>query len=158
MAQNEKDDVIAAALAAGKTQEQAAEVAGVGRRTVVRRLTDPKFKALVTHYRQEIVNETLGLYASAGPKTLRAMEAVLDDGNAAHRDKIKAAEKIIELFLKLQSSFEVVERLKAIEDKLGIDGVNPAKDPESGTEGSAGADGDHEGSTASHHDPAESEE
>ena len=59
-----------------------------------------------------------------------------------HRDKIKAAEKIIELFLKLQSSFEVVERLKAIEDKLGIDGVNPAKDPESGTEGSAGAEGE----------------
>ena len=101
-----------------------------------RREFDPAFQARITHYRRLIVSETIGLYMEAGPKTIKALEAVLDNPKAKVSDKIKAAEKIIELMLKMQTQFEVDERLKALEDKFGT-GINIKPDRESGSEGQA---------------------
>lgn len=137
MVHADQDDVIAAALAAGKTQQQAADLVGVSRQTVVRRFADPIFQQRIAHFRRGLIAETLGLLMKAGPDAVASL-ALIAEGGERDSDRIKASERILEITLKIQASIDYEERLKAVEAQLGIGG---AAKPERPT-GEGGANGE----------------
>lgn len=137
MTHDEKDDVIAAALAAGKTQQQAADIAGVSRETVKRRVALPDFQRRVAHFRREIIGETLGLLMKAGPDAVASL-ALIAEGGEKESDRIKAAERILEITLKIQASIDYEERLRTVEAQLGIGSTSTAAGQPTGEGGPTG--------------------
>ncbi len=145
MLQNDQHEIIAAGLAAGKTHEQAAKLAGVHRTTVTRLCGAPEFQALVATFRRQIVDRTLGLFIDSGAEAIEALREIVKDKNKKDSDRIKAAEKIIELHLKLKSDVDYEGRLQSLEDKFAAAEISPpnggtgAKDSTGAEAGPAGA-------------------
>lgn len=73
-----KDDVIIAALASGKTQVEAAEIAGVGRHTVIRRLQDPEFKGRVDAMKAEVVSQITDKIMALALRAVHTMGELMD--------------------------------------------------------------------------------
>ncbi len=108
-----KDDIIAAALAAGRTYREAGEAAGVSERTVRRRLQEPRFAAQVKQEQAMLVKrvadglagsalaavETLqSLLLPASPPVVRcrAAQAILSSSRT-WRDAADSEDRIVQL-------------------------------------------------------------
>jgi hypothetical protein len=113
------DDLMAAALAAGKTQQQAADAAGVSRRTVVRRLTDPAFRDRVTQLRLEAVTRGLGILAGGIVGAVEQMIELCRHGKD-ESVRLRAAVAIADTCHRYWTEFDLAERLRRLEVKLGV--------------------------------------
>jgi hypothetical protein len=82
----EGDDALLLALAGGKSQTAAAELAGVCRDTVQRRLRDPEFRARIEAARSDMIERAVGQMAEA------AVEAVATLRNLLTNDKTPAVQ------------------------------------------------------------------
>lgn len=71
-----KNDILALALAKGRSVADAAVEAGVGRRTAFRRLADPTFKARIQALRGEMVAEALGRLADGMSEAADGLHAL----------------------------------------------------------------------------------
>jgi tetrahydromethanopterin S-methyltransferase subunit E len=89
------DDVLLAALVAGRTSAQAATTANVSRATVSRRLTDPIFRQRLAALRHEILQQAVDLTSTLTVRALTYLGAVLIDENEPTRDRMAAAKAII---------------------------------------------------------------
>ena len=70
--------VITAALAAGSTQAEAGQKAGVSERTVRRRLSDPDFVMGIERARLELLDRSLGKIAAAASLGVHTLESLLE--------------------------------------------------------------------------------
>ena len=107
------DDALTVALAVGATVQEAARKAGIGERTVYRRLADPAFRRRVAELRGEMIGRALGKMAdgmTAAADTLRKL--LKAEGESV---RLGAARSILELGNKLRESVELEERLCALE-------------------------------------------
>lgn len=105
------------ALAAGKTQKEAAEYAGCTTRTIRRRLEDPVFRLELDELRREVVRQTSSSLAQAASTAIATLEA-----QCAERDpwlRQKAAAILLDFDAKRQDR-EIEERLCALEERLGL--------------------------------------
>ena len=110
------DAALLAALAAGRTSGQAASIAGVGVRTVTRRLADPAFQQRLAHYRAELVDQTAAGLTSAGLAAVNTLVHLLNAD--AESVRLGAARSILELGRKARESAEIEERLAALEAEV----------------------------------------
>ena len=119
MSTNEHTDrALAAALGAGASYSRAAEVAGVGKATVTRRMADPAFRAHVAELRSDHVRRVelrLGELAGAA---LEALEALMADVGAPAQ-RLGAAKAVLEGVLRFREAGEVERRLAELEARLG---------------------------------------
>lgn len=110
------DGTIAGALAMGATRDEAAAAAGVSRRTVHRRLSDPDFRATVAESRARITADVLtGAAGLAGRAVERLGELVEDDNPHV---AIQAARTILTVAADFGERAELAERVAAIEAVL----------------------------------------
>jgi hypothetical protein len=113
------DEALVTLLAGGATRQQAARSAGVGERTVYRRLEDPDFRARIERARADMLARTSAMLTAAGAAAagtlVRLLQAELDTV------KLTAAVRIIELGTKLRESEELERRLAALEEQLAAD-------------------------------------
>jgi hypothetical protein len=95
-----KDELMAAALAAGATRAAAAEVGDVSERTVRRRLNDPEFAARVRELRAEAIAAGLDKLAEV---LTRAVDTLVHLMDKSENDfvRLAAAKAIIENLLRL---------------------------------------------------------
>jgi AcrR family transcriptional regulator len=108
------EDELILALAAGATVREAAEKAGVGERTVYRRLADPDFRRSVSRARGRLFDTALGRLASLGGKAAGIFERLMesDQPSVARR----AAKAVLELGPRLRET-ELEERVSRLEEK-----------------------------------------
>ena len=111
------DSVLLAALAAGRTAQQAAQEAHVGVRTVTRRLADADFRAALAAARQVMVAQALGVLAGAAQQAAETLERNLTCGTPSV--EIAAARTILTEAQAAIALTEVQERLAALESRLG---------------------------------------
>jgi hypothetical protein len=139
------DDVAAAALAAGKTVQQAAELAGVSARTIHRRLKDdPGFRRQVHELRAQMLGQAAGRVADGMAEAADCLRELLKA--KAESVRLSAARSLLELGVRLRDSVELGERIAALESALkggaaggGADGeAEPAGGPGPGAEAGAG--------------------
>ena len=107
------DDVLVAALAAGSTKQEAARLAGVGERTVYRRLDDPQFRRRIEQARAELVGQTVGRLTDASTAAVATLRALLEAENESVR--LGACRTILELGRNLRESEELERRLAVLE-------------------------------------------
>lgn len=110
-AEFEKSDaLLIAALAAGKSHDQAAKLAKVSRATVTRRLTDAAFRQAVQDAQGELVERAIGVLsesATAGAEKLRKLLSAKSE-----TVQLGAAKALIDSIVKLRDHSEI-EKLKA---------------------------------------------
>jgi hypothetical protein len=111
------DDAVLLALACGATAENAAKKAGVGIRTVNRRLADPNFKKRLTEIRADILKRATGVLTAA---TMEAVKTLMDLQKPATPAAVRlgAARTILEFGIKLRDSTEMEERIAALEAQM----------------------------------------
>ena len=108
---------MALALACGASAENAAQKAGLSRRTAYRRLADPAFRAQVTELRAEIVRRTAGVLTAAGMTAVKTL-TMLQESAVSESVRLGAARATIELSCKLRENVGWDERLAALEGRL----------------------------------------
>jgi hypothetical protein len=114
------DTALVLALAAGRTARAAARDAGLGERTVTRRLADSDFRRRVFELRAEMVRRALGKLAEGMAEAADTLRRLLRAESESVR--LGAARSILELGDRLWEGVEVAERLRAVEERLAADG------------------------------------
>jgi hypothetical protein len=105
------------ALACGATPENAAQKAGLGLRTVYRRLAEPGFRARVDAVRADIVRRLAGVLTTASIGAINTF-TTLQASAVSESVRLGAARATLELGCKLRESVELTERLAAVEVRL----------------------------------------
>lgn len=107
---------LAMALASGVSITDAAEQAGVCRKTVQRALARPAFRRLVARYRNELIAAALGKMADSMTRAADAIAGLLDEQDPAIR--LRAARALVSLGQRLRDSVDVSDRINEIELEL----------------------------------------
>lgn len=116
--------VLVAALGSGASYQRAAEIAGVGKATVTRRMADAGFRARVDVLRRDHVRRVeirLGDLSCLAIDTLE--ELLVDTDIPAHR--LGAAKAILAGLLRFREAGEVEQRLAVLETRLALNGHAP---------------------------------
>ncbi len=109
------DPVLIAALAGGATNVDAARQAGIGEKTVYRRLEDRDFRRRVTEARSAMVARAVGTLADASSDAATTLRKLLDAESETVR--LGACRAILELGVKLRESEDLEARLAALEEQ-----------------------------------------
>ena len=112
----ERDELIALAIASGKSRAEAAEAAGVSTRTVYLKLADPAFIALVNSTRARIIGEAVGKLAGAASA---AVDALASLAKAADSDsaRVSAAKAILQQLVAIRVHEELEARVTELEGR-----------------------------------------
>lgn len=101
------------ALASGDSVKQAAERAGVGERTVYRRLADQEFMLKVNKARHMMIGQAVGKLSVNCAKAAEVLEKLLDSDNP--RIRLQAAKTIMDSAIKLSDNWAIEMRLGHLE-------------------------------------------
>ncbi len=101
------------ALACGDTVKEAAERAGVGERTVYRRLADQEFMRKVNKARNMMIGQAVGKLSLNCAKAAETLEKLLDSDNP--RIRLQAAKAIMDHAIKLSDNLAIEMRLGHLE-------------------------------------------
>lgn len=114
-----QDEVLVAALAAGRTYEVAGELAGVSGRTVARRMAEPAFAREVAARRSEQVQTLAGLLTSLSSAAVAAVASCLEDEDP--KTRLAAVKLILDHGPKLHHQLGVATDVAEIRRQLGLD-------------------------------------
>jgi hypothetical protein len=109
--------VLILALARGASYDEAAKAAGVGERTVVRRMRDPAFRTEVERVRTALLEVAMGRLAATVSAAVDALEDLLSPGTVPTVRR-GAADAILGHALRLREHLELDGRLTALEARL----------------------------------------
>jgi hypothetical protein len=109
-----KDHVLAAALAAGTTNKDAALEAGIGVRTAQRRMELPEFRALVSRYRDQRAAQVGDRLAALAAKAVETMEDLMSSETAA-AVRCRAAQTVLAANRSYREDAEIEDRLRLLE-------------------------------------------
>jgi hypothetical protein len=110
------DDALLFALAAGQTIRDAAISAGLGEKTVYRRLANPAFRRRVADLRREMVAAAVGRLANAMAESADTLRSLLQA--TAESVRLGAAQALLELGYKMCEVAELEERIRNLEQSL----------------------------------------
>jgi lambda repressor-like predicted transcriptional regulator len=120
----EKRSLLALALASGTSIKDAAEEAGISRRTVERCLARPAFRRLVARLRGDLVATALGRLTDNMTRAADAVAALLDAPEPHLR--LRAARALMSFGLKFRDSVDVTDRIRDLERELARrQGIEP---------------------------------
>jgi hypothetical protein len=114
------DDVLAAAVAAGKLLAEAARDAGVSERTLRRRLGEADFRARVAQIRATMIDQAAGRMSDMLAEAADALRQLLQSRSEGTR--LTAIGKAFELALRLHDVEQVEARLRQLEEQVGATG------------------------------------
>lgn len=110
------DAALIAALAAGRTQAEAAELAGVSERTVRRRLEGAPFRRAVARQRAASLERAAGVLAAMIDEAAATLRAVMADPDAPASSRVAAARTVLLLGQDLHERAGLEERIAALEE------------------------------------------
>jgi hypothetical protein len=111
-----KDVLLAAALASGKTASAAARQMELSLSTVQRRMAQPEFRQLVSDLRGEMLAAALGRMTDHMTRAADTFAALLDSDNPALR--LRAARALVTLGLRLHDAVDIASRMREVEAEL----------------------------------------
>ena len=120
-----QDEVIGAALAAGRSYDEAAAAANVSARTVRRRMADDRFAAEVRTLRAERASRLSARLLELGHDAIGVLARAMEDEQAGIQ--LRAAQTALTLGQRYRREVEMAERLAAVEHRLDLAlGVGPS--------------------------------
>jgi hypothetical protein len=124
------EDALILALAAGATAREAAERAGMGERTVYRRLMDAEFRRAVGEARARIFDSAVGRLTGLTDKATETLARLMESEKPS--EALGAAKAVLELGPRLLKAAELEEQICRWEDEA--DGKIDANDTRAGEE------------------------
>jgi hypothetical protein len=112
----QKEAMLITALAAGKSQVEAARLAGVAERTVRRRVQDPVFCREVRECRARVLETAVGELTATVNKAVRKLGQLLD--SQSENISLGAARCVLQEVVHLRESLDMEERISVLEDRL----------------------------------------
>jgi hypothetical protein len=109
------DQALALALATGTEIRSAARNIGISERTAFRRLTDPRFREMVSKFRGELVMAAAGKLSGGLLKAAGVLVELLNEPSPTIR--LGASKTLFELSVKLTETVEFEERLRRLESR-----------------------------------------
>jgi len=113
-----KHQKLIAALLENHSLDAAFKATGISRNTGYRWIGTPEFQKAYRQARGRIVQAVIGRLQSMGAKALAAIEAVLDDSQAAPAVKVQAGRAVLDLILRAHEVDQLEGRLEALEAAL----------------------------------------
>ena len=107
------------ALLASKTMGEAAQSAGVGERTLYTWLTLPAFRAALSAAEGELIDQAVRRLLRLQDLSIDTIEAMLGDADASQAVRLRAAQLVLEITLKMREQRDVEQRLSALEQAAG---------------------------------------
>jgi hypothetical protein len=104
------------ALIAAKSHVEAAEVAGVGERTLYRWLADPAFRAELSQAEGELIDLATRRLIDLQEAAIDALDETLDAGAASPGVRLRAASLVLDYLLKLRELRTLEKRLSDLEE------------------------------------------
>lgn len=111
-----KDVLLAMAIASGASSTAAAQQLELSRSTVKRRLADADFRQLVSELRREMLASALGRMTNNMTRAADTVAELMDAEQPQIR--LRAARAMLTLGLRLHDSLETCERIDALEQEL----------------------------------------
>jgi len=111
-----KDVLLAMALAAGASAADAARQLEVSVSTVKRQTADPDFRRFVADLRGQMLERALGRVTDTMTRAADTLAALLDAAEPALR--IRAARALLSFGLRLHDAVDVTDRVRKLEDEL----------------------------------------
>jgi len=112
-----KDELLALALAQGKTRAQAAAAVGLGERTVYTKLARPEFAQRVRDLRAELLDRAVGHLTEAAEEAAMTLRELLAK-DVPPTVRLGAARAVLADLVSLAFHASVEERLASLEAKL----------------------------------------
>lgn len=112
----DRDAVIVAAIASGRTWDQAADAAGCSRSVVARRLAVPEIRAAVETERQRLAAQVADALTASVPAAVDRLQRIASTGT--DRDAVNAARVLLGESRQWRDHRWVLDRLEAVEDAL----------------------------------------
>jgi hypothetical protein len=91
------DPILIVALLMGRSTEVAAQLAGISRRTVVRRQADPEFQRKLAEAREDAYRYVTDGLKNAAMLAVGTLVDIMQDPKAPHAAKVTAASRVLEL-------------------------------------------------------------
>ena len=137
----DRDDIAAAALATGKTWDEAAAAAGCSRSTIARLERNPEFRKRVSDIRARIVDQAVSVLVTSLADAFAQIALISSDGDK-EENRLRASGMIAELLLRFRREGDLEERMRRIEEAS----AKPAETP--GASGTGDHDADGTGGTS----------
>jgi hypothetical protein len=127
---NDKELLLATALASGKTWRAAATAAGVGVTTVTRRMREPAFRALVCQLRRASIERAAATLAEALTDAATQLALIASNGEE-ESNRLKASIALLQIGLKYHQDTDMAERIAALESAMGnnVPTIPPTEEP-----------------------------
>lgn len=113
------DSALLAALASGRSVNEAAKAAGISRATVYRRLEESDFKNELDRVRRETLDRTTAQLSEAGLAAVKTLRELLKSGKELVR--LSAARCILEVGDRYRTALDVDDRLSVLESSLSLE-------------------------------------
>lgn len=115
---SQADYLLAASLAAGAREREAAKAGACSERTVRRRLAEPEFRQLVVEARDRICDEVLGRAVSHASRAVDVLAEVMDSTESRPAVRVSAARALLDSVLRYREMEELVRRIERIEEAV----------------------------------------
>ncbi len=112
------DHILLQALACGATIENAALKAGLGQRTVYRRLAQPEFRERLGRLRAEMIERTAGMLTGAAMGSVKTLVDLQQNQEISPAVRRSAARDVLELGIRFREAADVEGRLALVEELL----------------------------------------
>jgi hypothetical protein len=117
MARRDINEELVLALALGASVAQAAQQAGISKRTAFRRIKEPGFQTRVETAKSELVAQAVGRLSGTGLKAAQTIDSLLDNRNP--RIRLAASRAVLEFMFRGSELDTLRRRVEAIEANFG---------------------------------------
>ena len=106
-----------AALLTCKTQQEAADAAGISVRTINTYMNDPEFQREYGKAAGKLVEKATREIQMGLSEAITVLRSILDSLTATDGSKISAARALLEFGLRLTETYDLMKRVEALEEQ-----------------------------------------
>jgi hypothetical protein len=115
--EHKTDQAVAALISCGSIAE-AAQVAGIGERTLYSWLTDRDFQEQYRTARREVVGQALAQLQRVSSLAVSTLADIMSDKEAPASSRVSASKAVLELAIKAVELEDIMSRLDALEEEV----------------------------------------
>lgn len=110
-----KDEQILPLILSGHSQQQVADILGVSKNTISKRVHRPEFAETLAQYRQSILDSVITKMTALSGKAVDTLEELLEDDNSFVR--FNAASKILSMSLDYSVQADLLKQIEELRQK-----------------------------------------
>ena len=119
---NHKRERAVSALITSSSIAEAAQVAGIGERTLYNWLSDQEFQTLYRAARREVVGQALAQLQRVSSLAVSTLAEIMEDAEAPASSRVSASKAVLELAVKAVELEDIMARLERLEEEVASSG------------------------------------